>query len=264
MNLDALKNKATTTQTPADTAANLLSKADHTEGKIERGYNDLEAKGQTEINQAKNVVANLQSKKKKIIDLGKRLEKAFGFISSNVSDDLKKKGFQPKADVFISDTRMSFEQFILTTESVTDSSITVDSVSLKFAYNDFISPSSDVFAPPAMITFNKKKRIDETILGKVDSTVIEHYGHEPWDVKIQGILIDMVNHQYPSSKVQQLRKMFEIDWPFKVEGKMFEDMGIKSIYFADIEMEPVQGFPDTWSFTLTARSIKVIEAAFKK
>ncbi len=68
----------------------------------------------------------------------------------------------------------------------------------------------------------------------------------------------MVNHQYPSDKVKMFNDIFNYNGIWNVEGQIFRDHNIDSLYFTDAEDAPVQGFMDTWSFTLEARSIKPV------
>ncbi|MNE84905.1 hypothetical protein D3C80_1818490 [compost metagenome] len=92
-----------------------------------------------------------------------------------------------------------------------------------------------------------------------DNDVVERYGTKSWEISIKGILIDMVNHNYPSQKVRQLREFFEYNRPFGVEGQIWDDLNIRSIYFSDTEIGGIPGYADTIQFDLTARSIKPAE-----
>ena len=56
--------------------------------------------------------------------------------------------------------------------------------------------------------------------------------------------------------MQELAKFFEINDVIEVACPLLLDMGIKSIYFKEQGFEPVEGFPDTVKYSLTAKSIK--------
>ena len=58
--------------------------------------------------------------------------------------------------------------------------------------------------------------------------------------------------------------LFDYNGAWEVEGKIFADHKIKSIYFIDMDDAPIQGYMDTWSFTLNARSIKPVEYFLNK
>ena len=203
------------------------------------------------------------------IDLGKRLQAAFGFIG-NASPGLKEKGFEGEiknAQVFVKDSRVQYEEMVLRN---TVPKTKIETV-LKFGYNGKLQDFFDIYAPPMMCSFRKNKRMETTVVNSntlsnnyVEGEVVEHYGHAAWDIMMQGLLIDMVNHTYPSGKVQQLIKMFDTDDVWAVESKMFTDHGIRSIYFTDIDSNAVQGFEDTWQFSLSAKSIKPVEFFLRK
>lgn len=202
----------------------------------------------------------------KIIDLGARLQAAFGYVSANISKELQHAGFTKElqsADVFVRDTKTSFENLTIKQSFL---------LQFKFGYAGFINQQEKFFAPPPMLTFRKRKRIEVTnVDGAGDGNdvnkageVVENYGHESWNITIQGLLIDMDNHNYPSEKVKELIGMFESDAPWIVESQLFQDHQINTIYFTEVESAGIQGFEDTWSFTLQARSIKPVEFAFAK
>lgn len=195
---------------------------------------------------------------RKIIDIGSRLQSAFGYSSTNMSEDLQKSGFKASiasADVFITAGNTSFEEMVLRGNGI----------ELKFAFTDQIGAGiNNVFAPPPMITFNKEKRIESTILDGADGEAVEKYGHKPREFTIQGLLIDMENRRYPGQKVRQLVEMFDYDGIWNVESQIMQDHKIKSIYFESMDDAGVPNFPDTWSYTLKGYSIKPVEFILNK
>ena len=202
---------------------------------------------------------------KKIIELGKRFANAFGFVGANTGASLQETNITEAltgAKVVVKDGRSSYEEFTLKRPGL----------ELKFGYTGLIKQLDDVFAPPPLVSFKRSKRIDETIVSSNDANgtelefgqVVENYGRKPIDIDIKGILVDMVNHQYPSDKVKQLVDLFDYNGAWEVEGKIFADHKIKSIYFIDMDDAPIQGYMDTWSFTLNARSIKPVEYFLNK
>lgn len=200
----------------------------------------------------------------KVLDLGGRFQNAFGFVGgtgeslqeTNINDSLS------GANVVVKDGRSTFEEFVLKRPGL----------ELKFGYTGLIKEIEDVFAPPPLVTFKKSKRIGETVVSSNDDKgneveygqVVEQYGRMPVEISIRGVLIDMVNHQYPSEKVKQLDNLFDYNGAWDVEGQVFRDKKIKSIYFTSLDDGGVQGFMDTWSFTLEAKSIKPVEYFLKK
>lgn len=201
----------------------------------------------------------------KVIDLGGRFSNGFGFISGNAGDDLQQTDFNDtltNSTVLVKDGRSSYEEFTLRRPGV----------ELKFGYAGLFDAIDNVFAPPAMISIKRSKRIDETIVSSQDENgneistgqVVENYGKMPVEISIQGLLIDMINHQYPSEKVKQLVDFFEFQGPWDVDGQVFRDERIRSLYITSMDDGPVQGYMDTWKFSLTCRSIAPVEWFLKK
>lgn len=212
---------------------------------------------------------------KKIFDLGARYQAAFGAISGNESHELHRAAFADsvnKAEVYILDTRSTFEQATFRSSN--------NKNGITFGSTGFLPTDQKrkengahvlkVFAPPLMCTFRKRKRIDVTILdgagddnNKAGETV-ENYGHEPWNIYMRGILIDMENHNHPGAALKSLIDMFNVDAPWSVEGETFAAHKVSTVYFSEIDSEGVAGFQDTWAFTLTAHSINPVEYSFSK
>ncbi|MGY0034451.1 DUF6046 domain-containing protein [Pedobacter sp. NJ-S-72] len=194
----------------------------------------------------------------KVIDLGSRFKSAFGYVSINESSNLKKQKFSKEngitgVNVYVNNS--SFEEMTLRKN---------DTESLLFGSMLNIKGESRIYAPPPMISFSKSKKLIITEIDGTDAEVVERYGDKSWDVKIQGILIDMVNHQYPKQEVKKLNEFFEVQAALDVEGEMFDDLKIKSIYLTDIEIAGVAGYTDTIQYSISARSIKPIEFFFVK
>lgn len=127
----------------------------------------------------------------------------------------------------------------------------------------------NVFAPPVLWSPNKRKRViiteldsgplsdeDETVPG---TEVVERYGDSEWDIVIDGLLVDMDQHQFPLAKLETIRKFFERPQAIEVVGQIWDVMGIKSIWFYEFSHRGVPGFQDTVSFTMMARSIRPVE-----
>jgi hypothetical protein len=200
----------------------------------------------------------------KQIDLGGRFGNAFGFVGSNIGPGIETGAFEESdgAAVYVVDGRSSYENFTL---------VRNDGLKLQFSYNGLISSDINVFAPPALVTFDHSKRIGQTIVSSNDDQgneveygeVVELYGSEPVAVTIQGILVDMEKHEYPSGKVRQLIDLFHYKGPWDVEGQIWRDHRIQTVYFTKLTDGPVQGFMDTWQFTLQGNSMKPVEYFLK-
>lgn len=127
---------------------------------------------------------------------------------------------------------------------------------------------ANVFAPPAMIGYRQAKRHEITpVGGGVDlegndipaGEVVERWGTNSWEIRMNGLLVDMAEHHYPLNLIKTLRLLFQVDDVCEVAGQIFDALGIPSIYFTEIEFNPLQGFSDTISYNLNARSITPVE-----
>lgn len=115
-----------------------------------------------------------------------------------------------------------------------------------------------VFAASPMLKFDRNKKITATAIAGSDNTVIEDFGMEPWTIVMDGLLIDLDNHQYPTAKVQTFRQMFETAGIFEVlECQPMLDLGITALYFENVKnLAVVDDYPDTVKYQLTAKSIQ--------
>lgn len=130
--------------------------------------------------------------------------------------------------------------------------------SLKFGKMLENDGSGSIYAPPLMINFSREKNLIETNVSGSDDVVIENWGTKPWNIDMQGILIDIENRHYPSKKITELTRIFEHNDIIKVIGKQFLDKDIYSIFIRNISISPVEGFQDTIQFTINASSIKEV------
>lgn len=115
-----------------------------------------------------------------------------------------------------------------------------------------------IFAPPLIIGFSREKNLIITPLNGDGMEVVERWNNQPWDINIQGILIDDSERHYPTDKVEKLRRMFDYNNVLEVSGQLFYEKGIDFMYVKSISIDGVEGFPDTVRFSLSARSIKDI------
>jgi hypothetical protein len=177
------------------------------------------------------------------IDIGERIRTAFGFTAASQRNKLATQD----VEVYVSD--YAFEDMTLRSP---DNQVMV--------FRDMIEGvDSGIYAPPPMINFTKSKNLVITEIDGTSAEVVEKYGDKSWEVKIKGILVDTVNHRYPSSQMIKLREFFDVAAPFAVEGQMFDDLGISSIYFTQVDISGVAGYEDTVQYSIDARSIRPVE-----
>ncbi len=128
---------------------------------------------------------------------------------------------------------------------------------MDFSFGSLKENTSGVFAPPPLMRFRRTKNITVTVIdGGNEAEVVENFGVNSWDIELNGLVVDMDGHGYPGEKVKQMAEFFEINDVIDVACPLLLDLGIKSIYFKEQSMEPVEGFPDTVKYSLVAKSIK--------
>jgi hypothetical protein len=121
-----------------------------------------------------------------------------------------------------------------------------------------------IFAPPLLIGFSQEKSLIETEVNDDDPIIIERWGTKPWDITINGILIDLNNRIYPTDEIRRLNKNWRYNGVVKVIGKQFEEKDIDSLYFRSINFTSVEGYQDTIQFTINASSIKAVNFTLLK
>ncbi|AUX17161.1 hypothetical protein AQ623_01685 [Flavobacterium columnare] len=104
----------------------------------------------------------------------------------------------------------------------------------------------------------------ETEVNDDDPIVIERWGTKPWDITMNGLLIDLENRIYPSDEIRRLNQNWKYNGLVKVIGKQFEERDIDSLYFKSISFTSVEGYQDTVQFTINASSIRAVNFTLLK
>ena len=131
----------------------------------------------------------------------------------------------------------------------------------EFANGLLSEAATGILAPPPMLKFERSKNIIKTSVDGSDSEVIESFGCKSWTITMEGILVDTENHQYPQTKMQEFREMFEVNSAFEVlDCDIMADLGIENIYLEKVsDLQVLLDYQDTIKYKLTANSMKPIE-----
>lgn len=193
-----------------------------------------------------------------IFDFASRFKTAFGFVAGNVASRLASTGF--------GDVQKVGDNYGLTVYNGRDAAF--DEVTLKkgvngpsylFAYRSLAEDYNNVFATPPMLRMSRAKRLVVSVIDNSDLEVVERYSTEPWEISLRGLLIDMVNHEFPLDKLQTMNEIFEVNSIWTVSSEIINAIGVDAIYIKDIEIEFVEGYEDTIAYTMTTRAIKPLE-----
>lgn len=181
-----------------------------------------------------------------VLDLASRYGRALGIVLSSEGIN--------QVVITKEDNKYQVETFGETTNF---EEVTMEYENTRLVFNSFIGgEQSTVFAPPPILSFSRSKKLIETETN--GSTIVERWNTNEWEITIQGILVDIENHNYPDSQIQQIVTLFEHNDIIKVVGAQFYDKGIDSIYIDSITISPKEGYSDTVAYTLSAKSAKEV------
>lgn len=182
------------------------------------------------------------------IDLYGRFSSAFGFVAANIRTRTQPHGTPSGVEVYVADATFAD----LKLKSAKDGKV--------YEFRNTILSDTDngIFAPPPMLKFDRSKKITATAIAGSDNVVVEDFGLEQWSITMDGLLVDMENHQYPTAKMQRFRQLFETPDTYDVlECQVMTDLGINALYFESVkDLAVVDNYPDTVKYKLSAKSIQ--------
>lgn len=138
--------------------------------------------------------------------------------------------------------------------------LTIDGKAYNFG--GWVTEKSQVLASPPIIRYSRTKKIVSTSTNSGEE-VIEQWTTYGYELYISGILVDTEEHIYPGKQIQELCKIFESNKIATVEGQIFKDLNITDIYIHRIDIEGLQGFMDTFRYTMEAKSVKPLTFSLK-
>jgi hypothetical protein len=191
------------------------------------------------------------------IDLAARYASAFGMLAIG----------KAVSQVFIdkkTSKDFSFQTFPLTESNVEYVKFEIPGIDV-LEFNAVLhSEKGSLFAPPLLMSFSQEKSLVETEVNDDDPVIVERWGTKPWELTINGLLIDLTNRVYPSDEIRRLTKTWQHNGIIKVVGTQFEEKDIDTLYFKSIDFTAVEGYQDTIQFTINASSIKAVNFSLLK
>lgn len=190
------------------------------------------------------------------IDLSLRYRAAFGMLAAGKAIE----------KVFIDNRKQkpSFETYPLVNSSVEYVKMEIPGLEPLEFDAMLHGDRGSIFAPPLLMGFSQDKSLIETEVNDDDPVVVERWGTKPWEITINGLLIDVDNRVYPSDEIRRLNQNWKRNVVAKVIGKQFEERDIDSIFFRSISFTAVEGYQDTVQFTINASSIKAVNFTLLK
>ena len=125
-------------------------------------------------------------------------------------------------------------------------------------------PFEELLMPyTSVATFSRAKRETETYMSGHKGSVIEQYGFEAWQIKIQGLIIkgNDKKGQSVADQIKELQKYEEISDSIEVRGKVFEWLKINHVYIKNINYPAARNFnlDVVIPFEMNLRSVEPIE-----
>ena len=203
-----------------------------------------------------------------INDIFDRYNQAFGYTAMKVAPRLIRAGFiNPKFFLNIptyEKTDSSFSEMVFENQiSGTKYSFGIDELENGTPALPFMTEKTKTrkyMAPPPMISFSRDKHVVVSEIDRSNAEVIENFGNKSYQIRIQGILIDVEEHQYPGGLLKEVHNMFEADGTYKVSGTIFDDLNIMEVFFkSNFQIGFVAGFVDTVKFSVNAMSVRAAE-----
>lgn len=118
----------------------------------------------------------------------------------------------------------------------------------------------------SVASFSRNKRITETFMSGQNGSVIEEYGFEPWEIRIQGLILknDKALTNGDSTVEQQIREL--LDWEglsdaIKVKGRGFEVRNIHRVALLGISFPEAKNYniEVVQPYEMRLRSVEPIE-----
>ncbi len=196
------------------------------------------------------------------LDFSSRYQAAFGYVAANVSSRIQNYGeivqelfgkndnSKPSGlEVYVWDQATTFDEVTLYNGSE----------SYRFGFASLSDESSEVFAFAPMMSLKRDKKLVITSIDNSDTEVVERYATSPYEITWRGLLVDMDNHSFPLDKLEKLNLIFEKNEIWNVSSEILQAVGVEALFIQDVNIDFVEGFEDTISYTFTMRAIKPLE-----
>lgn len=117
----------------------------------------------------------------------------------------------------------------------------------------------NIFASPPMLNLKRSKKFIITPIENTDIEVIERYGTSPWSITWRGLLIDMSNHCFPKSKLEELENIFIVNDIWSVGSPILNAINISAVVIESMDIDFIEGYEDTISYTFHMKQAQKIE-----
>jgi len=191
-----------------------------------------------------------------ISEIIERYRAGFGYVAINVAVAVGNRVWGKLVDIpTLNDPDVRYADVIFTHSTTNKSYAFGNEATLNEIGQDFL-----YMGPCPMLSFTQDKN---AIITKIDSSsleVIEDFGIEPAVARMQGILINQEEHEYPRELVRAYKEFYQTNGTYKVSGQIFADQGITEVFLSGgYDIQFVEGFVDTVKYAVTARQTQPSE-----
>jgi len=107
------------------------------------------------------------------------------------------------------------------------------------------------FMVDPLIELGQKKEIVETKIVGRKGIVKEMINLSDYSISIKGLIVSG-DGTFPDEEVELLKRICEVGATLSVNSKLFNIFGITNMVIYEATFQPIQGFPDTQPFEITA------------
>ncbi|MBL7902950.1 MAG: hypothetical protein JNK73_13215 [Bacteroidia bacterium] len=113
----------------------------------------------------------------------------------------------------------------------------------------------------SIATFTRAKRKTVTYMSGCEGPIVEEYGFEAWNIRIQGFVLNKEGDKTIEQQVKAMQLFENLSDSVKVEGKLYEWLGITNIAFDQISWLPKRESNNlsAMPFEINAMSLQAIE-----
>jgi len=119
-----------------------------------------------------------------------------------------------------------------------------------------------LFPNEPLVTVTGQKKIVETTSAGGTNDVIEHISLGHYQVKIQGLLVNMESDDAPEAEISKIVSLYEANQSLEIQSPMLSLFDIKLFAFKSISFPALEGSASVQGYEITGRSDKYIELEF--
>lgn len=114
---------------------------------------------------------------------------------------------------------------------------------------------NDLWLPnEPLINLGGRNEIVRTKLTAIKGTVKEYIAMDDYSIKIQGLIINEVNDDYPEDQVRQLRAILESNEAVKISNRMLTLFDIHQVVIIDYDFMAVEGHQNCQAYQIICLS----------